>query len=100
MVSNGTIKTYPLQLIEEDAVTERVYGVSDNLLDREDWGPIYYNAYIAAGIIGLLLKHMFWVFPLVSSLPVRLQAALSPELALGLQLRKASSPSIKNNGRH
>ena len=72
----------------KDVMMKYAYGECDHRLDREDWGHEYHDAVVEAGKAGSLMKQMIWIFYFIASLPVRLQAAISPGQALVLRLQK------------
>ena len=69
-------------------VIEYAYGESEHRLDRLDWGPEYHDAVVEAGKAGSLMKQMMWIFHFINSLPVRIQAAMSPSMELVLRIQR------------
>jgi len=72
-------------LTQSDVVFEYSYGESEHRLENPTWGPEYHDAVVEAGLAGSLMKQMFWIFDLIKSLPVSVQAKLSPSLELVLR---------------
>ena len=90
MVSNCIAELVSLMLTGQDVVIEYAYGESEHRLDRDDWGPEYHDAVVEAGKAGSLMKQMIWIFHFIDSLPVWMQAALSPSLELVLCIQRVS----------
>lgn len=66
-------------------------GRSKHLLDTDNLGSDYHTAYIVIGAFAGLLRHMYWIFQFIQSLPEWLAVLISPNLGLTLQLRKVWS---------
>lgn len=72
----------------QDVVTEYSYGHSEHLLEKDDFGPDYVDAYVEVPKASALLKHMYWIFQFMQSLPEWAAALISPSFGLILKLRQ------------
>jgi hypothetical protein len=71
-----------------DIVIEYAYGQSENRLEKDNWGPEYHDAVVEAGKAGSLMKQMMFIFHFINSLPVWVQAKLSPSMELVLRIQR------------
>lgn len=72
----------------QDVVMEYCYGHSQHLLENDDLNSKNHNAYFHIGKAAALLRHMYWIFQLMQSLPNWLAVLISPSLGLILELRQ------------
>lgn len=67
---------------------EYSFGHSKHLLETDDFGLGFQNAIMQFGKSAALLRHMYWIFQLVQSLPKWLAVLMSPSLGLLLQIQQ------------
>ena len=72
----------------QDVVMEYSCGRSKNLLIADDFGSDFQDAFLEVGSLAGLLRHMYWIFQFIQSLPEWLAVFLSPSLGLVLQMRQ------------
>lgn len=77
-----------------DVVMEYAYGRSDHRLDDRMWGPDYHDAALESGKQASMLKHMFFIFTIMQSIPKRLVVILSPPIGLILKLHQVKLPTL------
>lgn len=71
----------------QDVVSEYSYGHSEHLLEKDDFGPDYVDAYVEVPKASGLLKQMYWIFQLMQSLPEWSATLISPSFGLIVKLR-------------
>lgn len=81
-------RDYSLLINSQDVVTEYSYGRSEHLLSLDDFGSDFHNAFLELAKGAALLRHMYWIFQLIQSLPEWLAVLISPSIGVTLQLRQ------------
>lgn len=72
----------------QDVVMEYSFGHSKHLLEADDFGLAFQIALMQFGKSVALLKHMYWIYQIVHSLPEWLAVLMSPGLGLLLQTQQ------------
>lgn len=72
----------------QDVVMEYSFGHSEHLLETENFGLESHNVFMQWVESAALLRHMYWIFQLIQSLPEWLAVLMSPGLGLVIQLRQ------------
>lgn len=72
---------------------EYSYGRCDHRIEDKAWGPEYLDALQEAGKMGSLLKQIFFIFPIMQSMPERLAAIVAPAFALVLRMQRVRGPT-------
>lgn len=73
------------------------FGHSEHLLETEDLGSECHNIFMQWVGSTALLRHMYWIFQFIQSLPDWLAVLMSPSLGLIIKLKQvwASKPFYK-----
>ena len=87
-IFEGRAVEYYLLMNPQDVVMEYSCGRSKNLLRADDFGSEFQDAFLEVGSLAALLRHMYWIFQFIQSLPEWLAALLSPSIGLVLQMRQ------------
>ena len=77
-----------LLMSPQDVVMEYCYGHSQHLLENDDLSLENHNAFFQIGKASALLRHMYWIFQFMQTLPNWLAVLISPSLGLIFQLRE------------
>lgn len=69
------------------------YGRSDHRLEDEAWGPDYHNSSLALGKRCAVLRHMYFLLPIMQSIPQRLVTLLAPIFEVAFDIQRVSVPT-------
>ena len=72
----------------QDVIMEYSCGRSNNLLKADDFGLEFQDVFWQLARLAPLMRHMYWIFQFIQSLPDWLAVLLSPSLGLVLQVRQ------------
>lgn len=62
-----------------DIISEYIFGRSLGLMEREDWGRPFCDAYRNAFIMGALVRQLPWLFMVLGAFPDRVMLWMSPK---------------------